>query len=41
MNAKLLAKLSALNEKEIAYLLGVLDGLNAVATNALEATKQC
>ena len=40
MNAELIAKLSTLNEKEIAYLLGVVDGLGAVATNALEATKQ-
>ena len=41
MNAELLTKLTALSEKELAYLNGVVDGLNAAATNALEATKRC
>ena len=29
MNTELLAKLTALSERELAYLLGVVDGLNA------------
>ena len=40
MNAELLAKLATLNEKEIAYLLGIVDGLNAVAMKALKTEKQ-
>ncbi len=40
MDTELLTKLTSFSEKEIAYLLGVVDGLSAVATSALEATKQ-
>lgn len=32
MEAELLTKLTALSEKEIAYLNGVVDGLNAAAS---------